>query len=122
MATMKEATRKAQLTIVTGMVILSLLLNQRVFLYVAGALGLVFLASPSGGTMLVTWWLKLGHALGWVNTRILLTLIYVFILLPFSLLFKLLSRNPLLLKPEGCNTFFREKNHTYTAKDLRDMW
>lgn len=119
---MNEETRKAQLTIVTGMVILSLLFNQRVFLYVAGVLGVIFLSSPSVGTVLVTWWLKLGHALGWMNTRILLTLIYVFILLPFSLLFKLLSRNPLQLKPEKSDTFYQDRKHTYTAKDLRDMW
>jgi hypothetical protein len=122
MPTMNDETRKAQLTIVTGMVILSLLFNQRVFLYAAGGLGVIFLSMPATGTVLVGWWIKLGHALGWVNTRILLTIVYVCFLLPLSMLFKLLSRNPLQLKLEKSNTFYRDRKHTYTAKDLQDMW
>lgn len=119
---MNDDTRKAQLTIVTGMVILSLLFGQKFFLYAAGLLGMIFLSSQRAGAVVVAWWMKLGHALGWVNTRILLTLVYVIILLPFSLLFKLLSRNPLLLKPEKTESFFKDRNHTYAADDLKDIW
>ena len=119
---MNDATRKAQLTIVTGMVLLSLLFNQRIFLYVSGLLGVIFLSMPATGKVLVDWWLKLGHALGWVNTRILLTIVYVCFLLPLSVLFKLLSRNPLQLKRGKGNTFYRDRKHTYTPKDMQDMW
>ena len=40
-------------------------------------------------------WMKLAHVLGWVNTRIILTFVYFFIMTPLSLVFKLIGKDPM---------------------------
>jgi hypothetical protein len=40
-------------------------------------------------------WLKIGHVLGWVNTRIVLGVVYFLIFLPAGLLLRALHKDPL---------------------------
>lgn len=40
-------------------------------------------------------WLKFGHILGWINTRIILGVVFFVIFLPASLLLQLLGRDPM---------------------------
>ena len=40
-------------------------------------------------------WMRLGEALGWVNTRILLTLIFFLVVTPIGLLMRLFGRSPM---------------------------
>lgn len=58
-------------------------------LIVAGAAAPSLLALPS------RWWYRLAHALGWVNTRVLLTLMFLLIVIPVGLLLRLIGREPL---------------------------
>jgi hypothetical protein len=44
------------------------------------------------------WW-KLAFVLGWINARIILTLIFVLILVPMSLVWRLIGRDPLARRP-----------------------
>jgi hypothetical protein len=41
------------------------------------------------------WWMKFAGLLGWVNTRILLTVFFVLVLTPVGLVMKLIRRDPL---------------------------
>jgi len=40
-------------------------------------------------------WMRIGHALGWVNTRILLTLVYYLVITPMGLAMRALGKDPL---------------------------
>ncbi len=40
-------------------------------------------------------WIKLGHGLGWVNTRILLGIIFYLIIMPVGLLMRLAGKDPM---------------------------
>ncbi len=40
-------------------------------------------------------WLRVGHALGWLNTRILLALLFFVLVLPLGLLLRLLRKLPI---------------------------
>jgi hypothetical protein len=42
-----------------------------------------------------TLWLKIGHVLGWINTRIILGVVYFVVFLPTGLLLRLLHRDPM---------------------------
>lgn len=46
------------------------------------------------------WW-KLAHALGWVNSRVLLSLLFFLVLTPVGLLFRLIGRDPLSQRGKG---------------------
>lgn len=40
-------------------------------------------------------WMKLGHALGWINTRIILGVVFFVLFAPIALLLRLLGKDPL---------------------------
>ena len=70
----------------------------------------------------IAWlWLKLGEGLGWMNSRILLSIIFFLILTPMALLRRLFSKDELQLK-KAENSTFHERNHTFSAKDLKNPW
>jgi hypothetical protein len=50
---------------------------------------------------------KIAHAIGWFNTRVILTLIYYVILTPIALIMRLLRKDPL---------------HRRLARDLTSYW
>ena len=43
-------------------------------------------------------WMKLGHILGWINSKIVLGLVYFIILLPIALIMKIFGYDPLRKK------------------------
>ncbi len=57
-------------------------------------------------------WMKLGLTLGWVNSRVILCLVYIIVLLPISFLMRLIGYDPLRTKLNGEKTF-REKRKNY---------
>ena len=72
---------------------------------VAAAIGLTLLvAGTFAPAMLVLpnrWWRRLGHALGWVNTRVLLSLFFFLILTPVGVIMRLLGKDPLDMRGHG---------------------
>ena len=43
-------------------------------------------------------WMNVGHVLGWINTRIILGVIFYFLLLPIGLLMRLFGKDPMARK------------------------
>ena len=43
-------------------------------------------------------WMKLGHILGWVNSRIILGLVFLFVLQPIALIMRIFGYDPLRTK------------------------
>lgn len=71
----------------------------------------------------IVWvWEKFALALGWINTRIILSLVFFIFLTPFAVLARLFSKNSNLKLKNKENTTFVERNHTYTKKDLENIW
>lgn len=122
---MSEADKaKAQLVIVTGLVVIHFIFNFQhpYLLYAAAAIGIVSIAIPVVGDLIVKGWYKLAEILGAINGRILLSLIFFVILFPIALLSRIGKKNPLSLKKENQPSAFTERNHRYTAKDLDQIW
>lgn len=113
---------KAQLVIVTGLLVLFFIFKSDYFLYAAVLVGLVSIAIPFLGDLLVKGWFKLAEILGRINGSILLTLVFFVFLFPIALLSRLGRKNPLGLQKEKTDSVFMERNHRYTAKDLENVW
>jgi len=62
---------------------------------------------PEGLRPLYWLWMKLGHALGWFNTRIILGLVFFIIFTPAALLFRLFGKDPLQRKRDEAATSYR---------------
>ena len=57
-------------------------------------------------------WIKIGLALGWINSQIILGLVFLLVLLPISLIMKVFGYDPLKIKKNNVLTFREIKeNH-----------
>ena len=54
-------------------------------------------------------WMKFGHLLGWINSRIILGLVFIVILLPISLVMKFFGYDPLRLKKSNLISYRENK-------------
>lgn len=64
------------------------------------------LLSPGTFTWFYRGWLKLGHILGLINTRIILAIIYYGMITPIGLVLKLMGHDPLRLRSDhGLETY-----------------
>jgi len=54
-------------------------------------------------------WMKLGHALGWINSRIILGLVFIIVLQPIAFIMNLFGYDP-LRKKKNAEDSYREKN------------
>lgn len=69
-------------------------------------------------------WMKLSHIMGYVMSKVLLGLIFFLILSPLALTRKLFTKkDPLQLKKaRPGESYYTNRNHTYTASDFEEMW
>lgn len=122
---MSEAEKsKAQLVIVTGLVVFSFIFKNAAtyLLYAAGIVGLVSIFIPVVGDFIVKIWFKIAEGLGWFNSRVILTVLFYVFLWPIATLYRLSAKNPMNVKRPDSNTVYAERNHTYTPKDLEQIW
>jgi hypothetical protein len=113
---------KTILIIVTGLLAGSLIFKSTTLLYIALTVGALCAFIPVVAKGIEWCWLKLALGLGWVNSRILLSLIYFIFLLPIAWISRLFTRDPLMLKRPKVNSLFVTRNHTYSKKDLENIW
>jgi hypothetical protein len=117
----KEKTLEAMLVITTGMLLIYLIKQEYVFLYISLACGLTGIFIKPLASLIAFGWYKTGDLLGFVVSKIVLTLIFFFFLLPVALLFRFFHKDPLHLKKPGqSNWSIRE--HTYSEKDMINIW
>ena len=116
---------KAQLVIVTGLLVLYYIFKSRYpyFIVAAAAIGVISLAIPAAGDLIVKGWYKLAEIMGAINGKILLSLVFFVVLFPVAVFARMgKKKNPLGLKRESGNSAFTERNHKYAAKDLEQVW
>ena len=113
---------KAELTITAGFLVLYLIFKKDIFLYLATIIAITALVLPIVGKGIVWLWFKLAEILGWINSRILLSIVFFIVLLPISLAYKLTNKNPLQLKKETNKSLYNTRNHLYKKEDFKFPW
>ncbi len=63
-------------------------------------------------------WLKLSHAIGSIMNNVILSIVFIFILIPLSVLSKAFKKKA----DRMGNSYFSTRNTTYTKKDLENIW
>lgn len=91
------------------------------FLYISLAAGILSISIPAAGDWIVKGWYKLAEVLGWINTRILLSVIFFLLLTPIALVRRLFVKDPLRLKRTS-SSLYEERNHRFTKEDLENPW
>ena len=71
---------------------------------------------PSVLRPVYTTWMKIGHAIGWVNTRIILGVLFFVMILPMGLIMRLFGKDPMARKRDKSASSYRIKSIS-EAKD-----
>ena len=78
----------------------------RVWTLLVGILGLILgLTAPRLLKYPYKGWMKLGHALGWVNSHIVLGLVFIIVLQPIAYIMRLTGYDPLRRRQKGEKTY-----------------
>ncbi len=113
---------KTILVIVTGLLAIAWIFEIPVLVSIALGVGAVSIFIPPAASAIEWVWFKIALALGWINSRILLSVIYFVFLMPLAWVSRLFTKDPLALKKGGRSTLFVTRDHLYTGKDLENIW
>ncbi|AQG78197.1 SxtJ family membrane protein [Spirosoma montaniterrae] len=116
---------KANTAIMVGLLALHIFTESHypIWLYAAFGIGMCILFLPHVSRWIAIGWYKLARGLGYVNSKLLLSLLFFVFLLPLALLYRLLRRNALALtNGPQLPTLYKERNHRYRAEDLENTW
>ena len=76
----------------------------------AGLLWLPALLIPAALRPVYTTWMKIGHGIGWVNTRIILGVLFYVLVLPMGLIMRLFGKDPMARKRDKSASSYRIKS------------
>lgn len=76
---------------------------------VAGVLWLPALFVPNSLQPVYVTWMRIGHAIGWVNTRIILGLVFYIMVLPMGLIMRMFGNDPMARKYDKSVSSYRVK-------------
>lgn len=123
---MEHSTEKNLLVMVLGFSIITFLVVKELELQLQILMGIIGVAAvsmiiPPLGRLIVKGWMLLAEKMGWVMSRVLLSIVFYLFLFPMSLVFRMTRSNPLMIKKVG-DTAFTERNHKYTKADIENPW
>lgn len=67
---------------------------------IAAVFIILSLVQPKLLNQVYTLWMKIGHVLGWINTRIILAILFFGILTPIGIILRIFNKDPLFKKIE----------------------
>ena len=66
-------------------------------------------------------WMKFSHIMNWINTRLIISIMYYFIITPISLLMKLFGHDPMSRKITNEKISYRIINYHSKEKSIDDL-
>ena len=91
-------------------------------LSIAGALLLGAAIAPSLLRPVYRGWMRLGEVLAWVNTRIILTLIFFLVVTPIGLLMRLFGRSPIAVAKRNDSYWSDVEPHSYGDRHVEKQF
>lgn len=67
-------------------------------------------------------WMMIAKILGYINSRVLLSILFFLILTPIAWIARMLKKTSIQLIPPEKNSMFTERNMTYSKKDILHPW
>ena len=118
----KEKHLETILILILALIIFYWVRHAKVFLTIAAMLAFIGAFIPWLSKYIHLAWMKLGQAIGYVMSKVLLTIVYMCFLLPLSYLTRIFNtKNGVILKPNS-TTYFKNRNFTYTKESIENVW
>ncbi|HYC86797.1 MAG TPA: hypothetical protein VEB86_16305 [Chryseosolibacter sp.] len=113
---------KTILVIVTGLLACAVIFKLPVLIHVALAMGVVAIFIAAAARLIEWLWFRMAMALGWVNSRILLSIVFFGFLLPMAWFSRWFRKDSLNLKRSNAGSIFDTRNYKYRKEDLENIW
>lgn len=111
------------LVIIFGVLVFYFIFKYQWMLYICLAVGSIGMLSFSLSQRLYGAWMKLAEILGWINSRVLLSIVFFLFLTPIALAYRWLKKSTIQKKPNAhSESFYETIEHTFTKTDLEKMW
>jgi hypothetical protein len=117
----REKNLETILVISTGLVIFYSFTHVKLLLIIALLLNIIGLCSNFLAGKINWLWFKIAELLGFITSKVLLSIVFFIFLFPIALLYRLFNRNNMQLKGTR-KTYYFTRNHKYTPKDLENVW
>ena len=112
---------EAPLVVVLFLIILFFIWGNIIFVKIAFLVGFISLLSKQVANFIGQAWKRILRIIGFVNSHVLLSLVFILVLIPLSFLYRLSKKDPLNLKG-GKESYYVERNHQYEPKDFEKPW
>lgn len=112
---------EAILTIAAALLIFYFILEVEVLIPIALGLMLVGLIFKWLSSKLIWLWFKMSEGMGYVMSRVILSIVFFLFLFPIAMLSRLFRKDLLKLRKSG-ESNYTVRNYTYTPSDLENPW
>jgi hypothetical protein len=108
------------LALILIFLLLYLFSKNQLYIHISVALTILLMVWPAPFKYFGLFWFAFGETLGFVVSRIILTLIFVLVVIPVGLLKRKSIRKNMHLNDfaKSNRSVFKERNHTFTSDDL----
>jgi hypothetical protein len=110
------------IAVIVLMLLLFILSKNKVWIYAASAIAVISLLSSQITYYVHKIWTFFTEILARISGGIILTLVFIFILMPTSILKKLFGKKDIILSKKNISSVFENRNHKYTREDLDNPW
>ncbi|MBI1226129.1 MAG: hypothetical protein GC192_12915 [Bacteroidetes bacterium] len=110
------------LVIATGLLVIYLLHPVQELVLAAIAMGVVGAFIPSLAKWVDWGWYKLSEGMGWVMSRVMLSLVFFVFLFPVALLSRVFGKKDSLQLRKKSGSYWTDRNHVYEGKDMENVW
>lgn len=117
----REKNIEAILVICLGLVVFYLILDIRILLLISVLLGLAGLFIPFIAKWVAKGWYGLSHVMGFVMSKVVLTIVYFVFLYPMALIARAGNKLSIKLK-KSPESYWTVRNYSYKKEDLENMW
>jgi hypothetical protein len=116
-----DTSKSAMLVISMGFLALYLVFTWQWAVIVSLIVGITGIISAYLSKKIEWAWMKLGQVLSYIIPNILLGLVFFLFLFPISLLYRLFSKDPLMLSKKY-TSYFVDINRVMDKKDFEKIW
>ena len=110
------------IAVIILLLLLSIFFKNMIWVYAAIAISVISILSSFVTHLLHTLWIGLTEFIGKINAWIILSVVFIFILIPISILKKWFGKQEIILKRGDLTTTFQLRNKTYSSDDFENPW
>lgn len=99
------------------------LLKNQILLYAAPVLLIIAIFIKPAARKLAQGWLMFSHVIGFINTRIILFLIFFLWLTPIAFIYRIFHKDILNIQPnKRLTTYWSIREYRFVGEDFKKIW